>query len=187
MVLQNRTQTVASTSIVGPRRIGKTWLLHYLQLTARQELGSRFLIKYLDVTIPRCATVTGFTGCVIEELLSQKRTFDQGHEGLVALEQVIQDFSRRHQVIVLCIDEFEGFGNHQEFDLNFFTALRALTQCGLCLVVASKEPLINIVGELGKTSGFFNVFRQCILNPFTTKEAEYFVQAKGDQARFTDQ
>lgn len=186
MVVLDRTRKQASTSIVGPRRIGKTWLLNYLQLTARQELGSRFLVKYQDVTIPRCATVAGFTSCIIEELTAHKRTFEQGNEGLVALEQVIQDFNRRHQVLVLCIDEFEGFGNHQEFDLNFFTALRALTQCGLCLVVASKEPLITIVGELGKTSGFFNVFRQCTLNPFMAKEAEAFVQSKGDQAHLTD-
>ena len=98
----------------------------------------------------------------------------------------MQDLARNH-VIVLCIDEFEGFGNLQEFDLHFFTALRAMAHKDLCLVVASKQPLIDIVGDYGKTSGFFNVFKQCTLEPFSKKEAAGFVQSKGDQAHLTEQ
>lgn len=88
-------------------------------------------------------------------------------------------------VPVLCIDEFEGFGNHSEFDLHFFSSLRAMTQTGLCLLVASKAPLIDIIGEYGDTSGFFNVFKQITLKPFQRKEAEHFIQERGERVGLT--
>jgi hypothetical protein len=187
LALLDRTAKGASTSIVGPRRIGKTWLMSYLQLMARKELGSRFLIGYLDATEQRCATVADFVTSALEKIALQKRTFANGGEGLLVLEQVVQELYSKNRVPVLCIDEFEGFGNRQEFDLHFFIALRAMTQNGLCLVVASKSPLIDVVGDYGKTSGFFNVFKQYKLEAFSSKEAEEFVQSKGDQAGLIDQ
>jgi len=186
LVLLDRVRKGESTSIVGSRRIGKTWLIQYLQFVAREELGSRFIVGYLDVTVQRCATVAGFSASTLEALTSQKNEFASGEEGLLRLEQVVRELHSSGQVPVLCIDEFEGFGTRQEFDLHFFTTMRALTQEGLCLVVVSKEPLIKIVGERGKTSGFFNVFEQRKLAPFDMKEARQFVQSKGYQAELTD-
>ena len=62
-----------------------------------------------------------------------------------------------------------------------------MTQLGLGLVVSSKRPLIDIVGDYGKTSGFFNIFEQLTLKPFNTEEAEEFIRAKALQAGFSDQ
>src|SRR5438552_1539791 len=59
-ILITRTSRKASTSIIGPRRSGKTWLMQYLQYVAPQEFGKRFSIKYLDATMPSCSTVNGF-------------------------------------------------------------------------------------------------------------------------------
>ena len=73
------------------------------------------------------------------------------------------------------------------FDLHFFTALRAMAQAGLSLVVASKSPLIDIIGNNGQTSGFFNIFEQLIMKPFSAKEAERFAQFKGTQAGLSDE
>jgi serine/threonine protein kinase len=184
--LLNRTRNGASTSIVGPRRIGKTWLMSYLKLVAQKELGTRYLIGYLDATTARCTTLAGFTASAIEALSLQRRLLSYD-EGLVLLEQVVQELISRNQVPVLCIDEFEGFSNRQVFDLHFFSALRAMTQNGLCLLVSSKRPLIDIVGDIGKTSGFFNVFEQIKMKHFTIKDAERFAQYKATQAEFTDQ
>jgi hypothetical protein len=185
--LINRTRNGASTSIVGPRRIGKTWLLSYLKLVARMELGARYLVGYLDAATARCATVTGFTASVLEVFSVQRPPFNGTYESLMVMEQVVQDFLSRNQIPVLCIDEFEGFGDQKAFDLHFFTTLRALAQTGLSLVVASKSPLIDIVGNNGKTSGFFNVFEQLIMKPFSFKEAESFVRLKGMQAGLTEE
>lgn len=182
--LLDRTYKGASTSIVGPRRIGKTWLLSYLKLIAPAQLGERFHVGYLDATAPGCSTVAGFTNRALQELgiptFASKRTL-----GLAALEKAVQELSAKNQPLVLCIDEFEGLDNRQEFDLHFFTGLRAMASAGLVLVIASKSPLIEIVGDPGHTSGFFNIFQQLTLEPFSDQEAEKFAQAKGAQAHFT--
>lgn len=62
-----------------------------------------------------------------------------------------------------------------------------MTQIGLCLLAASKTPLIDIIGEYGETSGFFNVFEQITLKPFSQKEAERFILAKGQQVGLQEQ
>jgi len=185
--LLNRSSKGASTSIVGPRRIGKTWLMSYLRLVAPTVLGSRCRIGYLDATLASCATVAGFTVRALEELDVAHLVPDSTHVGLTALERAIQGLKSNNLVALLCIDEFEGLGKRQEFTLDFFTSLRAMTQIGLGLVVASRSPLIDIVGDIGKTSGFFNVFEQLTLEPFNIEEAQAFVQAKGVQAGFSDQ
>src|SRR5947199_2343325 len=105
---------------------------------------------------------------------------------LTPLEQAIRYMKANNQTPVLCIDEFEGFSDQFLFDLSFLKGLRAMTQLGLVLVVASKKPLFDIVGENGNTSGFFNVFEQLTLTPFTAEEAGAFVRAKCIQAGFND-
>ncbi len=185
--LLNRTWHAGSTSIVGPRRMGKTWLMHYVRLIAPQELGSKYLIGYLDATASRCSTVVGFVATALDALALEKRSFATARDGLMLLEQVVEEVSATGRVPVLCLDEFECFGNHSEFDLHFFSSLRAMTQIGLCLLIASKTPCIEIVGEPGKTSGFSNVFEQITLKPFKRKEAERFIREKGEHVGLTAQ
>ena len=183
--LISRTRQGASTSIVGQRRIGKTWLIDYLRLIARAEFGSGFRICYVEATLPSCATTTGFIAKILEGLgvpVSYHTNLD-----LTALERVVKDLKLRNQTPVLCIDEFEGIVDRQEFDMNFFTGLRAIAQSGLVLIVTSRSPLIDIVSDNVKTSPLFNVFAQLILKPFSTEEAEKFAEAKSALAGFTDQ
>ncbi len=184
--LINRTNKGISTSIVGPRRIGKTWLISYLRLVAPTELGTHFRIGYLDATLASCATVVGFIEKVFEEF-NISFVHDYANLELAMLEKVVQNLKLKNQVPILCIDEFEGFGNRKVFDLGFFSGLRAITQVGLGLVVTSKRPLIDVVGDDGKTSGFFNIFEQLTLKPFNLKEAEAFVRDKSIQGRLTEQ
>ncbi len=183
-ILVNRAYRKASTSIIGPRRSGKTWLVQYLQYVAAPELGKRFSVKYLDATMPSCGTVNGFVAEVREEFqLSTK-----SHQGLLALEKGLKTLKAKSIVPVLCIDEFEGFGNREEFTLDFFRALRAMTQkFDLVLVTVSRSPLSTIVGKDVETSGFFNIFEPLTLEPFDIHEAGEFIQAKGKQANFTEQ
>lgn len=184
--LLNRTYNKSSTSLVGPRRIGKTWLLEYLLLEAERQLGSRFRIGYLDAMMAGCSTIAGFTARAAKEL-GYSLSPEHADQGLVALEEIVETLRSKGLHSVLCIDEFECFGNRQEFDLNFFASLRALAQGGLSLVIASRRPLIDLVGDYGSASGFFNVFEQLTLEPFDSEEAEDFVTAKSSRVDFTDQ
>jgi AAA domain len=183
--LLNRTRQRSSTSLIGPRRIGKTWLLQYLRLIAKTRIGLDVRIVSIDATLPSCGTVEGFTTDVIRELRPSLAKTQAPQHGLVALEEVVTSLLNKKYLPVLCIDEFEHFGKHAVFDLNFFTGLRALANMGLVLVIASKHPLIEIVGDIGDTSGFFNIFEQRTLETFTLEEAQTFLAEKGKQAGFT--
>jgi transcriptional regulator with XRE-family HTH domain len=181
--LINRTYNKASTSIIGPRRVGKTWLVDYLTLMASTELGSRFHIGYLDATMPSCQTVPGFVATALDVL---RLSAGSKSEGLLSLEKGLKVLSAKGRVPVLCIDEFEGLSNRQEFTLDFFRGLRAMAHTfGLALVVISKLPLRNVVGKDVETSGFFNIFEQLTLEHFDADEAKRFIEEKSAQASFT--
>jgi hypothetical protein len=186
VTLRDRTRNGTSTSIVGPRRIGKTWLMDYLKLIAPVELGASFQFASLDGTMPKCKTVTEFTTKALDAfsvpLLSSPVTME-----LDIFEKFIKDQKAKNVTPVLCIDEFEGFFNQQAFDCDFFAGLRYIAQnSGLVLVIASKSPLIDLVGNRCRTSGFFNIFETLTLSPFTLVEAEEFAQAKGMQVGFSN-
>jgi TIR domain/Bacterial TniB protein len=185
--LLDRAYLNGSTSIIGSRRIGKTWLIHYFRLMAQKKLGPRFRIAYLDATLPECATVSGFTVSALKALDENTLISPYRDVGLSSLEQAVKDLIRNHQHPVLCIDEFERFSNSYVFDLSFFQGLRAIAASGLCLVIASNISLIDIVSKQIQTSPFFNIFEQLTLKPFTFKEAAIFVRTKGSHAGFIEQ
>ena len=180
--LISRTFRKASTSIIGPRRSGKTWLVQYLRYAAPRELGPRFLVRYLDATMPSCSTVAGFVEEVLEEF---GLPIAHSQQGLIALERGLKSLKAKNRVPVLCIDEFEGFSTKQEFTLDFYRGLRAMTQTfGLTLIVVSRNPLNQVIGKDGETSGFFNIFEPCPLEPFGVQETRQFIQDKGKRANF---
>jgi hypothetical protein len=95
------------------------------------------------------------------------------------------------QIPVLGIDEFEGFGNHQEFNREFFDNLRAMAQDAelpFIIVIASRKPLIDILAPLlGETSPFFNMCETIPLLPFEKQEASTFIQTRGARAGFNEE
>jgi len=183
-ILIDRVQSRASTTIIGERRIGKTWLLECLQQLAPQVLGPTFRIGSLDATKPSCSSVSGFCETALEKLCiplssptADLQLLDEGIKGLIA----------DHLIPVLCIDEFEGFEDVPEFDLDFFYALRAMSSSGLVLIVASRVSLLDFTAGENKLSHFYNIFEQLNLGPFNREEAETFARAKCEQASFTEQ
>jgi len=178
----------ASTSIVGPRRIGKTWLMEYLRHILPAQFGFRVPFAYVDVTSPSCVTVDGFVSLALEEwgyskLQSLPSTLTMRH-----LERTVKEMKRQGTIPLLCVDEFEGFTYHEDvFDLQFFANLRSIAGSGLVLIVASKRPPLEIISQEFQSSPFFNILEQVTLKAFDEKEAEAFIQAKSDQAGFTAQ
>jgi len=182
--LIHRVRSRAATSIVGPRRIGKTWLLEYLVHIAPTRLGPQYRVGYVDATLPGNETVSGFTNSTLEQL-GIRITPGDAHLNLGVLLDAVDRLRKNNLTPILCIDEFEGLNNREEFKQVFFTGLRAVCQRGLGLVTVSKTTLFDIVGDDGYTSGFFNIFDTYTLTAFDSKEARGFVQAKGDQANLT--
>jgi len=187
MTLLDRTYKGLATSIVGPRRIGKTWLMQYMEFVASAQFGSRYRIASIDATSPRCATIAGFVATVLEELKIDNVPGPETILDLAYLDHALMHMRKQGYKPVLCIDEFEGLTNEETFDLRFFANLRAIAQAGLALVVASKSSLLDLVSSTLKTSPFFNIFERLTLKPFSAKEAQEFVEAKGIIAGFNEQ
>lgn len=184
-ILLDRTRKEESTSIIGPRRIGKTWLIDYLKLVAPAEFGEHYHLATIDGTMPNCKTVSDFTARVLEAF-KFPLVSNQTNLGLDALEKVVREWKANGVTPVLCIDEFEGFFNQRDFDCEFYGGLRYIAQNGLVLVIGSKSSLITLAGDRCETSGFFNIFHQLTLKPFDREEAEEFARAKSKEAAFND-
>jgi transcriptional regulator with XRE-family HTH domain len=189
--LLGRLRLGSSVSIIGKRRIGKTWLLSYLRLVAPTQLGPRYHIAYVDATLPSCNTLDDLTATMLgaSGILAIERA--TANEHLTMLEKAVRELAEKQETLVLCIDEFESLCDKAGFEMTVLERLRAMTNLGLCLLTASRYPLLRVitekVGKSGETSPFFNVFEQITLKPFTRKEAEAFAQAKSLQAGFTEQ
>jgi transcriptional regulator with XRE-family HTH domain len=183
--LISRTARKASTSITGPRRIGKTWLIQYLCQVMAERLGPRFRMGYLDGMSPQCKTVTGFAA---EALSKLSLPVPAENEGLVSLDKGLQQLMAKKIVSVLCIDEFDRFGANPGFSLDFFGGLRAMCSTSdLVLVIASKNPLHLVVNKDAQGSPFFNIFERILLKPFTYSETEQFIREKGIAAKLSPQ
>ncbi len=184
-----RTANGGSSSIVGERRAGKTWLLEYLRLVAptHDKLGQAYRIACISAEHPRCKSLAGVVEWVLEELSIPRSSHDLGLQPLDQLSQGMRTLKKLGIIPVLCIDEFEGFDNKQEFNNDFVDGLRAMAQNdGLVLVTASKLPLRELVEDLtGQTSPLFNIVQQIPLSPFTEQEAREFMSDKSDMAGFT--
>ncbi len=184
IALLNRTRNGSCTSIIGPRRIGKTWLMDYLKLAAPTQLDVTYHFATLDGTMPQCQTIPEFCTRVLNAF---DIPFAASQADMKMLEEIAKKQKKLAITLVLCIDEFEGFLNRQVFDLEFLANLRYLAQNGLVLVISSKSPLIGLVSEHCKTSPFFNIFRQIALKPFDKTDAEDFAHKKSAQAGWNDE
>ncbi len=189
--LLRRLRLQSSVSLIGERRIGKTWLLSYLRLIAHAELGPGYHIGYIDATLPSCHTLDDLMYNILGALSISSADSFTTDDHLTTLEKALKEATEKQETLVLCIDEFESFCDKPRFQMNVLERLRAMTNIGLCLVIASRNPLVDVivqkVGSGGETSPFFNVFEQFTLKPFLKKEAEAFAQAKSKQAGFTPQ
>jgi transcriptional regulator with XRE-family HTH domain len=185
-LLLERTKKRAPTSIVGPGRMGKTWLVRYLTLSAEQFLGPQVRMGYIDASSPICSTRRGF----IEEVQYQLGlpTAMRATE-LVDLQRNLQQ--ARETLPVLCLDKFEYFTRNQgQFTPDFFQGLRAMTPL-LTLVVVTKEPLYTLFSPMtmeegaDMTSFFPNIFEQITLKPFRYEETFQFIESKSKRTGLT--
>ncbi len=188
--LLSRIANGGSSSIVGERRAGKTWLLDYARLVAPTHSvpGLTYRVGYVSATHPQCKSVVGFVERAMDELKILPHTIDRSQTPLGQLSQGVRDLKKNSFLPVLCIDEFEGFNNREVFNAEFVEGLRALAQDdGLVLVTASKRSLRECIEKLtGETSPFFNIVQHIPLHPFTEKEASAFVEDKGELAGFDE-
>jgi len=190
--LIQRTSIRASTAIDGAYRIGKSWLLQYLQQVAPTHplLGSHVRIGRFSATHPQCQTPGGFVKCALETLKLPHHQGTQAQKlSLAQLADAARDCRDLGIIPVLCIDEFAGLLGRPGFDIAFLSALRSIAEDdGLVLITASKQPLHEVIEQMtGQTSPLFNIMPRLPLKPFTEPEARAFIEKEGQQAGFDQQ
>jgi hypothetical protein len=189
--LIERSSHRASTAITGDYRIGKSWLMQYLQQIAptHPQLGPRVRVGRLNATNPQCQTLAGFTKRALEMLNFPARDPRPSETPLERLTIAARDLKTLGIIPVLCIDEFAGLIGLPGFDKSFVVGLRAIAEDeGLVLITASKQPLHEVIEHIiGETSPLFGIMPQLTLKPFTESEAKTFVQEKSQQAGFSEQ
>ena len=191
-MLLSRAGSGQSVSIVGPRRIGKTWLLNYLRLKAPEEFGKQVQLGFVDATRPVCDSTLGFLQESLLQLHIPLPTETSTSAYLRAFDAGVQKLQHEKIVAVLCIDEFEKLCQHPDFQLELLESLRALTHINLSLIISTRSSLNKIIAAHIRnwddtTSPFFNVFQQISVKPFTQQEAQSLVDAKALQVGLTTQ
>lgn len=175
---------LAHVALIGPRRSGKTSLLHYMRaLTAqprpRLRPGqspailpdpARYRWIWVDFQDPRMRQLdpllrhllTGFELPIAEPC------------SLAYFLQQVEDQVHRRPTIIL-MDELGAGLNAPELDRTFWWGLRALvnaaTDYQVAFCVACHLAPERLAEDQGKTSPFFNVFNTLTLGPLTESEA----------------
>jgi len=176
--LQDRLWSMQSTSIVGPRRIGKSSLAYYIYCTARIIFDDSFKFVWLDGQSNHANSVQSFC----EEVTSRATiafTADSAVPNcLKNFEDAIWSCGKK---LVLIINEFELLTdeNHaNEFNIKFFSTLRYLAEHGKCALITTSNKSIQDLCKhvLGVSSPFYNILPQITLSKFTEEESLKYLE-----------
>lgn len=188
-----RLQRLQNIEVTGPRRIGKTWFLHYIANPLVQQQHGLDAQRYLFVNIncqldwtgqDETLVYTAMLECIAE---TARRVID-GFEFLpgntseaTAFQRILEALSDRGLKIVLLMDEFENLAQNEQLAPRFFGHLRAMSEIpgiDVAYVTASRVPLVELClgRESALTSPFFNTFHQIHLGLFDEQDSREMVQ-----------
>ncbi len=178
-----------NVSLVGQRRIGKSWLLQAIAQDVNlrhdflKERFEQFTFVYWDLQLQRQLTPDSFLAKLIEVIAAALPTEARallveqikGKEVEDALEEMLAVLEAAEHHVVLLLDEFDRIMGKTDFAEEFFSHLRNLFGGSyLVLVTASYHTLAEIC-NLGQDSPFFNIFSKVQLSLLSDAEAQDFV------------
>jgi len=177
------------SSIVGPRRVGKSSLLHYLTMPRSDEplrAAPGQQVVYLDAQKGECSSPDSFRLMLLRALLADQPLNQPAADGrlladietqLANTTQCSWELARAVLVAlpfhpVVCLDEFETLLNHA-FDEAFFNGLRSWANEGLLTWVIASVKSLPELGQIYKSaSPFFNVLATIELGELGEAEAD---------------
>ena len=175
--LRTRLHNMQSTSIVGPRRIGKSSLAYFVYKTSPEIFDNTYEFVWLDGQSNHANSVQDF--CLsVSSKSSLAYVPAQDHRScLMNFEDAVSSCDKK---LVLLINEFELLtdDNHRtEFDVQFFNTLRLLAEQGLCALITTSNKSIQDLCKhvLDISSPFYNILSQITLSPFSEQEAQEFL------------
>ncbi|MCI0692768.1 AAA-like domain-containing protein [candidate division KSB1 bacterium] len=188
--IRDRLYQMASTSVVGERRIGKTSLLRIFtvpEVATKLGLGEDYVFCYVDWQGFDQIQPVQFWELVLTELANKFKDPTGLAEIKGLLEnQGIDEFSLRRLFaklkptrMVLLFDEFDTVVRNPNLTASFYGTLRHLAQhYSLALVTASiRELYYYCINEQIGSSPFFNIFANLVVEPFHEHECQELVTA----------
>ena len=177
--LQNRLYNMQSTSIVGPRRIGKSSLAYFIYGTANETFDNTYKFIWLDGQSNHANSIRDFCKSITSRASIPYAPDEIRLTCLRNFEDAIWCFEKK---LVLIINEFELLTdeNHRaEFDIQFFNTLRYLAEQGKCALITTSNQSIQELCKhvLGISSPFYNILPQITLSVFSEEEAEGFLKS----------
>jgi hypothetical protein len=177
-----------NVSIVGQRRIGKSWLLQ--AVTLDQALRAQYLDEpdqytfiYWDLqSEPHLSPAHFFRRLVglllkhipqhLAEMCREELDEEDLEDSILAMLDLLEIDEHR---VILLLDEFAAITRNTDFAESFFAHLRSVfSRSALTCVTASYRSLGEMC-HLGPDSPFFNIFARIQLGLFSKEEAEGFV------------
>jgi len=173
-----------SISLVGERRMGKSFLLHYVY---REKVRKDFLKNSRDYIFALCdlkkksgMSVIDFLTFVAErvaieapelkENLLKKTTYD-------SFLKLIQELDKRKKKVILVFDEFDVVMNDEKFGPEFFSYLRSIANSyNVAYITSSRKDLQEFprTSEV-RDSPFFNIFTRVSVGLFDEKSAKELI------------
>ena len=189
----SRLRAMASLSVVGERRIGKSSLLYHLYQTGWLRVDDpAYCFFYLDLQDAQFHTAAGFLRAILRVLKLDADAVSDGqslNRNLIAFSEQIEARERDGQRIVLCLNEFEATFKHPaEFTEDFFDHMRSqIDRRKFAVVTATGTRLKDLCDDGKMTSPFYNVFTVVELGDFTDNEVRAFLDHYGQQVFFTEE
>jgi DNA-binding winged helix-turn-helix (wHTH) protein len=191
-------RNLQNVALVGQRRIGKTSLLfHLANPTIHRDHGltpTEYLFVHLDGEALTELNDGLIRAVMAEEVVATLEEAGHQRPDLVLPEgpiefrtfrQMVRRLTQRGLKLILCLDEFEGFGANPHLGPSFFSSLRSLSgQLDVAFVTASRTPIHTLAYAQPETlsSPFFNTFAPLHLGLFSDEEARRLVETLASRA-----
>ncbi|MEW6618408.1 MAG: hypothetical protein AB1422_03500 [bacterium] len=163
-----------SSSIIGPRKIGKTSLLYQLihPSKLKEEYGvnpEEYIFAFIDLQGKR-----EYTEAEMVNLFSTQIGRKENKASFESLAKGLKGLKNNGQKTVFILDEFENMCENKKITSNFYGNLRSLNQAFLCsYVTTSMKSLADLTDDKEiKDSPFFNIFESIYLGVLTMEEAK---------------
>lgn len=177
-----------NVSIVGQRRIGKSWLLRVAALDSALheqylEEPDKYTFIYWDLQREPSLSPKFFFQQMIDLLLkglpSELRSLCQDEYNESEPEESLSDMLDLLEIdahrVVLLLDEFAAITRNTDFAETFFSHLRSVFSRPAMTCVTASYRSLGEMCHLGPDSPFFNIFSRIQVGLFTNAEAEGFL------------
>jgi hypothetical protein len=176
-----------SSSIVGPRRVGKSSLINYVSNPdVLRDYGLNpedYIFVSIDLEGLGELTQSEFFYLIIEEMrnnssnpelrIKLERLLNKEDIRFMDLKNILREMTELDMKIIFLLDEFELITKNRNLDFNFFSGLRNLANSyNVGYITASHVPLLDLTfSQETLGSPFFNFFTKIELG--LIKDSDY--------------